>query len=492
MTLSSIDTEEKRGEKMSGNRLSPRFSVCGASQDPLEIWNRVREILNPNGLVGDLKFRDAFFGDSMIDENAGDIPYLDKLNCEQSVYNSSCCLMHHCQRCISHHANRLLGDVPTVADLFSGAGGLTLGFEQAGFKSEFALDNYDWAIESYRYNRPWADNHALCLDLGEWLKDPTTVSQVDVLAGGPPCQSFSTANRQRKKEDERDYLYKLFIESIPSFKPKIVVIENVRGFEKVLPDLCDQIESLGYKTKIRKINAREFGIPQNRARIFTLAASVDYFGSEEKADLALDRIISRIIEQKKHFSSTNLIDAIGDLPALSASRIKNKTSHESDENGWSVMAHPNKANRLNVWIERINSSPDPPILIYNHKARYNNDRDIEIFGKLKPGEDSTAKSIEGIMPYSSRNHIFKDKYFKLKPDLPCKTITAHMGFDCNMYIHPNQARGLTVREAARVQGFPDNYVFCGTLHAMYKQVGNAVPPPLAKVLASAIYPEVSK
>ena len=143
------------------------------------------------------------------------------------------------------------------------------------------------------------------------------------------------------------------------------------------------------------------------------------------------------------------------------------------------------------YVKDINSK-DKSLIIFNHKARYNNDRDIEIFSRLKPGEDSTAPSIQDINPYRSRNGIFKDKYFKLRPDFPCKTITAHMRLDCNMYIHPTQPRGLTVREAARVQGFPDNYVFCGTLQAMYRQVGNAVPPPLAKVLASAIYPEVSK
>jgi DNA (cytosine-5)-methyltransferase 1 len=90
------------------------------------------------------------------------------------------------------------------------------------------------------------------------------------------------------------------------------------------------------------------------------------------------------------------------------------------------------------------------------------------------------------MPYRSRNHIFKDKYFKLRYDEPCRTITAHMRFDCNMYIHPEQPRGLTVREAARVQGFPDDYAFAGTFQRLYQQVGNAVPPPMAQDIAVAI------
>ena len=93
-------------------------------------------------------------------------------------------------------------------------------------------------------------------------------------------------------------------------------------------------------------------------------------------------------------------------------------------------------------------------MVSNHKARYNNDRDIEIFGRMEPGDRSDDPKIADIMPYARRNGIFKDKYFKLENDKVCKTITAHMKFDCNMYIHPTQARGLTPREAARVQSYP--------------------------------------
>ncbi len=100
-------------------------------------------------------------------------------------------------------------------------------------------------------------------------------------------------------------------------------------------------------------------------------------------------------------------------------------------------------------------------VVSNHKARYNNDRDIEIFGRMEQGDRSDDPKIADIMPYARRNDIFKDKYFKLENDKVCKTITAHMKFDCNMYIHPTQARGLTPREAARVQSYPDDYFFRG-------------------------------
>ena len=124
--------------------------------------------------------------------------------------------------------------------------------------------------------------------------------------------------------------------------------------------------------------------------------------------------------------------------------------------------------------------------LYNHKSRYNNPRDIEIFGKLPQGGDSLHPSISDIMPYSRRNDIFKDKYFKLEENKVCKTITSHMKFDCNSYIHPWEARGLSPREAARIQTFPDDYVFCGSQNLWYAQIGNAVPVKLAEIIGKSI------
>ena len=103
-----------------------------------------------------------------------------------------------------------------------------------------------------------------------------------------------------------------------------------------------------------------------------------------------------------------------------------------------------------------------------------------------PGNNSADPKIADIMPYKRREKIFKDKYFKLEPNKPCKTITAHMKFDCNMYIHPSQARGLTPREAARIQSFPDDYFFRGSYTKTYMQVGNSVPPLLGEIIARAV------
>ncbi len=133
-------------------------------------------------------------------------------------------------------------------------------------------------------------------------------------------------------------------------------------------------------------------------------------------------------------------------------------------------------------LDMIIASP----IMCNHKARYNNDRDIEIFGRMNPVDKSDDPKIADIMPYKSRSNIFKDKYFKLESDKVCKTITAHMKFDCNMYIHPSQARGLTPREAARVQSYPDDYFFRGSYTKTYMQIGNSVPPLLGRAIAQAI------
>ncbi|MDC3236821.1 DNA cytosine methyltransferase [Candidatus Poseidoniaceae archaeon] len=455
----------------------PNVSICGASNDKSQIWSRISDSLGTtteSALVGS-----RFFG---VEKHHQSIEIIEHEYCfDKSPKCGSCPLMHHC----SHYAKSSDEDEdsPTFADLFSGAGGLGLGFEQAEFNPKLSIDKDEWAIFSHSYNHPLKQGISICADISEWLKNPKNRVEVDVLMGGPPCQSFSNANKQRQKDDLRDELYKLFVESIPLFNPKVILIENVRGFERVIPELRRLVEKKSYVTTVLKLNARDYGVPQNRSRVFTIGVSIDRYGVKTSKEI-LDRI-----EKKIHMAKIKeipLSDAISDLPHLKASRMKNNTSHESNENGYTIQKILSDSSN---YVLEINHNVKP-VICFNHKARYNNDRDIEIFSRLKPGEDSTADSIQDINPYKTRNDIFKDKYFKLRPGIPCKTITAHMRLDCNMYIHPNQARGLTVREAARVQGFPDNYVFCGTLQAMYRQIGNAVPPPLAKIIASAIRSEV--
>ena len=176
-------------------------------------------------------------------------------------------------------------------------------------------------------------------------------------------------------------------------------------------------------------------------------------------------------------------DAIFGLRPLKASRLKNSTEVGTTESGFVI--EKNELNQTNEYINYINQNRKIDF-VCNHKARYNNDRDIEIYGRMYQGDKSDDPKIADIMPYKSRSDIFKDKYYKLVENNVCKTITAHMKFDCNMYIHPTQARGLTPREAARVQSYPDDYFFRGPYTKTYMQIGNSVPPLLGRAIASIV------
>ena len=196
-----------------------------------------------------------------------------------------------------------------------------------------------------------------------------------------------------------------------------------------------------------------------------------------------DIIFDEIEGQSINIQSFTLEDALFGLRPLQASRIKNATEIDSEESGCKI----DRARTLetNNYIKLINSGHTYPFVL-NHKARYNNDRDIMIFDTMLPGDKSDDPKIADIMPYGNRNNIFKDKYYKLECNKVCKTITAHMKFDCNMYIHPEQARGLTPREAARVQSYPDDYFFRGPYTKTYMQIGNSVPPLLGRAIAHVI------
>ena len=139
----------------------------------------------------------------------------------------------------------------------------------------------------------------------------------------------------------------------------------------------------------------------------------------------------------------------------------------------------------NDYLAKINQNREIPY-VFNHKARYCSDVNYEIFKRLGQGEDATSPKIADIMPYARRNNVFKDKYYKLYADRPCRTITAHLKMDCLSHIHPYQIRSLTPREAARVQSFPDDYLFLGAYLKTYMQIGNAVPVLMAKQIATII------
>ena len=366
-----------------------------------------------------------------------------------------------------------------LVDLFAGCGGLSLGMEQAGFTTVFANEINEALFETYLFNRDLAEDSYFKGDINELnqtIKNyQSKFKDVDLVCGGPPCQGFSMANRQRILDDPRNNLYKAFLEFLQDVRPKFFVMENVKGMSKKIDEISNDFkEYLGneYSFSYSLLNAKYFGLPQNRERFFIIG---------NRINVDTDSIFTKI-KSKKLKKSFVLKDAINDLPSLKANRLKNNTQVENKEIGFFETDYTYPKSDYADFInngKRINK-------LYNHKNRYNNERDIEIFSLLPQGENSLHKSIEDIMPYKSRNHIFKDKYFKLNENQVCRTITSHMKFDCNMYIHPNQARGLSPREAARAQTFPDYYIFKGTPNYWYAQIGNAVPVKLAEFIGQEI------
>lgn len=364
-------------------------------------------------------------------------------------------------------------------DLFAGAGGLSLGLEQAGFDVVFANEINSTCAETYLYNRNLSSDQMFVGDINDLIKNIDKYKKyfkdVSLVCGGPPCQGFSMANRQRLIDDPRNNLYKSYLEFLSNIMPEFFIMENVKGMANKIDEILEDFHNkLGnqYNIEYQILNAKDFGIPQNRERLIVIGNRI---GIESKD-------IFDEIESCKVVDKVTLGNAILDLPKLKPNKLKNNTGFEDENCGYFEKDYNYTKTKFYNFINngRIITK------LYNHKSRYNNDRDIKIFGLLPQGCNSLHESIKDIMPYQSRNNIFKDKYFKLSENEICKTITSHMKFDCNMYIHPTQARGLSPREAARVQTFPDDYVFKGPQNSWYMQIGNAVPVKLAEVIGKCI------
>ncbi len=365
-------------------------------------------------------------------------------------------------------------------DLFAGCGGLSLGMEKAGFEIAFASDIDPICSETYMKNRKLEEDKMFVGDIAELNNRFNEFSQsfknLDLVCGGPPCQGFSMANRQRLINDPRNSLYKEYLVFLQKTKPKFFIMENVKGMLNKIDEILLDIKTyLGneYDVAFDVFNAKNFGVPQNRERLIVIG---------NRIGIKTQTIIKNIHKKEKEITKFSLGDAISDLPILEPNRIKNNNKSECKKTGFTCTEYTYIKTPFYTFI---NGEKEIDFL-YNHKNRYNNDRDIEIFSRLPQGGNSLHESIKDIMPYKSRNNIFKDKYYKLKADDICKTITSHMKFDCNMYIHPTQARGLSPREAARIQTFPDDFIFYGPQNSWYKQIGNAVPVKLAQIIGEEV------
>lgn len=366
-------------------------------------------------------------------------------------------------------------------DLFAGCGGLSLGLEQAGFSPILVNEIVPQFAETYRLNRNLDNSSVFVGDICELNNDIATAKSkfenVTLVCGGPPCQGFSMANRQRIIDDPRNMLYKEYLKFLCAIRPAFFIMENVRGMQS----RWDEIES-DFNTYLNQerhtynftgklLLAEDFGVPQHRERFIVIG---------NRLGIAPEVIFDKIFSLKR--TPFVLRDALYGLPSLGIKAEKGRNDVEDDNSGYTQIDF---SYLVTDFYHFINGDRKLSVL-YNHKNRYNNPRDVEIYSRLPQGGNSLHPSIADIMPYSRRNGIFKDKYFKLQEDRICKTITSHMRYDCNMYIHPWYSRGLSPREAARIQTFPDDFILYGAQNSWYAQIGNAVPVKLAHAIGTAI------
>lgn len=389
-----------------------------------------------------------------------------------------------------------LTEAPTVADLFVGAGGLSEGFERAGFRIVLAVDNDPVALRTYRLNHPSVrDDRILCSDIRKIARGGFAAlvgrKRVDVLIGAPPCQGFSHVGHRSKRtrtgysvtDDERNYLYTEMIRVARELRPRLFLMENVPGMKSARSGPDSFIEAAerrlkrdGYATALWKVNAAAHGVPQDRLRYFLVAARdvpmpVQPIG--EYQDMTARN------HDPGALPPVTLDEAIYDLPARAP-------DEGTVVDLWSSV-DPATDPRARRYLQKFGLRAGTKLL-YGHTVRYHNARDLELYALLRPGEDSVhaleRHDRSDLMRY--RSDVFDDKYARLRGDRPCKTIVAHLAKDGNGYIHPSQVRSLSLREAARVQSFRDDYIFCGSPSDQWVQLGNAVPPILAEALARSL------
>lgn len=393
-----------------------------------------------------------------------------------------------------------------MIDLFAGCGGLTEGFLQTGFYEEVAA--VEWLKPQvdtlrYRLKHHWkhnnVNNSVMRFDIQRedelylgWNNDEygtgkgldyyvNSANGIDIIIGGPPCQAYSIAGRVRDengmKNDYRNYLFEHYLNVVNRYKPKLFVFENVPGILSAAPDgtpitkhIREGFQKIGYNIiddlKIALVNASDFGVPQNRNRVVIVGINTsDCKNSQE----LLKRFYTTLLPKQKVSKKVTVREAIDDLPICQP--VYDEANHKKH-------------------ISHLTPQSD----ITWHIPRYSNLRDMDTFKIL--AEDIAS----GKREYDSKkiSELYEKKigskspihrYHVLEPNEPSTTIIAHLYKDGNRFIHydPNQQRTITVREAARLQSFPDDYEFIGSKGNAYQMIGNAVPPLLAKAIAVAIY-----
>lgn len=291
-------------------------------------------------------------------------------------------------------------------------------------------------------------------------------------------------------DDPRNELYKYFLKCVEQLAPKIVVMENVKGMLKVADQVVEDYENLkihkkgntySYSVHYELLNSADFSVAQSRERLIYIAIRDDI---AESQNISPKQVFDQIHSSNIGNEVFNLSEALTGVRPLVAPHTMNVGEIDTEEGGRKIDANPYVGNE-NAYLQLINEGRNIP-LVFNHKARYCSELNYEIYKRMNPGDDATDPKIANIMPYAHRNDKFKDKYYRLYADRPCRTITAHLRSDCHSHIHPSEDRAITPREAARVQSFPDDYLFLGPYLKTYIQIGNAVPTVMARGIAKVI------
>ena len=369
-----------------------------------------------------------------------------------------------------------------IIDLFSGCGGFAEGFKKSGYKSYLAADFDYWSCQTFknRFKKTDVINEDITTTkFKKILRSKINGTSIEGVVAGLPCQSFSSVGRAQDKfsmaKDKRNYFYKDFFECLKIINPNFFVFENVRGILsakpngiKIFDDILEFSKKLGYvtldDTKKMVFDISEYGVPQTRKRVFVI-------GVKKKYSKLISKIYEELINIQKDKNIFTVKDAISDLPKLKPGEGIEKTK----------LIKKNK----NKYLKKIANSK----FLFNHVARNHNERDRQRYKFLSKNnwELRDLKKTRPDLIHHNPDH-FKNRYTVQRYDLPGKTIVSHLYKDGNLFIHPDykQERTFTVREAARVQSFPDDFVFLGSRTEQYKQVGNAVPPIMAEKISKVI------
>ena len=354
----------------------------------------------------------------------------------------------------------------TMLDLFCGAGGFAVGCEWSGFKSVMGIDHLEPAMETWTKNHP---NAIGCL--GDITKIDVIkiknllrergVDHIDLITGGVPCQGFSRANRKHNDNDERNFLFREYMRFVKEFLPPYIILENVSGmrstagghFEQAIKE---EMESIGYLVTIKLVNAADYGVPQIRQRLIFVGVRAD-----------LPNAIPYTFPDGKFTGKYRTVqEAISDLPPLGNNEIKYEYTSEPISDYQKIMRGVGNIKSIKV-----------PTSLHNHEAPNHPQETIDKISNTEQGKPMYTK--------------FKQR-IRLKESAPSPTQLAGGIRPQFQFGHPTQSRGLSIRERARIQSFPDSYVFMGGIVQERVQTGNAVPPLLIHNLTLPIANAIKK